>query len=89
ISKCFFQDQPVDYVEDLLCESAIKRNGYFDPKKVSRLTAKCRSKDGQILSERENMALVGILSTQLLHHQFIQNFKNFQVQEMADVKIFK
>ena len=88
ISKCFFQDQPVDYVEDLLCESAIKQNGYFDPKKVSRLTAKCRNKDGQILSERENMALVGILSTQLLDHQFIRNFNAFPVQEVEDVKIF-
>jgi len=88
ISKCFFQDQPVDYVEDLLCESAIKQNGYFDSKKVSRLTAKCRNKEGRILSERENMALVGILSTQLLDHQFIKNFQTFPVQELEDVKIF-
>jgi asparagine synthase (glutamine-hydrolysing) len=88
ISKCFFQDQPVDYVEDLLSESAIKQNGYFDPKKVSRLTEKCRNRDGQILSERENMALVGILSTQLLDHQFIRNFQTLPVQEMKNVKIF-
>ena len=88
ISKCFFQDKPVDYVEDLLCESAIKQNGYFDSKKVSRLTSKCRNKNGQILSERENMALVGILSTQLLDHQFIRNFHPFPVQEVEDVKIF-
>ncbi|MDY6792892.1 MAG: asparagine synthase (glutamine-hydrolyzing) [Thermodesulfobacteriota bacterium] len=88
ISKCFFQDQPVDYVEDLLCESAIRKNGYFDPKKVSHLTAKCRDKDGQILSERENMALVGILSTQLLDHQFIGSFQAFPVQKLQDVKIF-
>jgi len=88
ISKCFFQDQPLDYVEDLLCESAIKQNDYFDTKKVSRLTAKCRNKEGRILSERENMALVGILSTQLLDHQFIRNFQAFPVQDLEDVKIF-
>ena len=88
ISKCFFDNQPVDYVEELLSESAIKKSGYFDSKKVSRLVIKCRQKEGQILSERENMALVGILSTQLLDHQFIQNFPAHSIQEPKDVKIF-
>jgi len=88
ISKCFFGNQPVDYVEDLLSEKAIKRSGYFDNKKVSRLVMKCRQKEGQILSERENMALVGILSTQLLDHQFIQNFPAHPIQNPEDVKIF-
>jgi len=87
ISKCFFGNQPVDYVEELFSESAIKKSGYFDPIKVSRLVIKCRQKEGQILSERENMALVGILSTQLLDHQFIQNFPAYPIQEPKDVKI--
>jgi len=88
ISKCFFGNQPADYVEDLLSESAIKKSGYFDPKKVLKLTTKCKQHQGQILSERENMALVGILSTQLLDHQFIQNFPAYPIQEPEHVKIF-
>ena len=89
ISKSFFSNKPVDYVEDLLSESAIKKNNYFDHKKVSKLVIKCRQKKGQILSERENMALVGILSTQLLDHQFIQNFPAYPIQEPDDVKIYR
>ena len=88
ISKCFFGNQPVDYVEEMLSESAIKKSGYFNPNKVLRLTTKCKQHQGQILSERENMALVGILSTQLLDLQFIQNFPTHPIQEPKDVKIF-
>ena len=74
ISGCFFNDEPAEYVADMLSETSIKKAGCFDPAKVERLAAKCRTNAGQLLSERENMALVGILSTQLLDHQFIQNF---------------
>ena len=74
ISGCFFNDEPPDYVAEMLSETSIKKAGCFDPVKVDRLAAKCRTNAGQLLSERENMALVGILSTQLLDHQFIQNF---------------
>jgi len=89
ISKSFFGMKPVDYMEELLSESAIKKSGYFDPKKVLRLTTKCKQHQGQILSERENMALVGILSTQLLDHQFIQNFPAYPIQEPKDLKIYR
>jgi asparagine synthase (glutamine-hydrolysing) len=57
-----------------MSETQIQEKGYFDPKKVTRLIAKCRSRQGSLLSERENMALVGILSTQLLDQQFIRDF---------------
>jgi len=77
ISRCFMCAQPPEYVPDMLSEPALKRAGYFDPVKVQRLTAKCRQQDGRLVSERENMALVAILSTQLLDHQFIQNFPSF------------
>ena len=89
ISKSFFGNKPVDYVEELFSETAIKKSGYFDPKKVLKLTTKCKQHQGQILSERENMALVGILSTQLLDHQFIQNFPAHPIQEPKDVKIYR
>ena len=74
ISNCFFGEKTAEYVEDMLSEEAIKRTGYFNPQKVSRFVGKCRHQKGHLLSERENMALVGILSTQLLHHQFVRNF---------------
>jgi asparagine synthase (glutamine-hydrolysing) len=54
-------------VDEMLSEEKIKDYGYFDAGKVSRLTEKCKRQDGKLSSERENMALVGILSTQLVH----------------------
>ena len=81
ISRCFWGDHPLDYVEELLSERAIRQAGYFDPVKVSRLAAKCRKQAGQLLSERENMALVGILSTQLVDHMFVKNFPAYPIDE--------
>ena len=44
-------------------------SGYFDPDKVARLVAKLRR--ARVPAARENMAFVGILSTQLWHAHFI------------------
>ncbi len=88
ISRCFWGDTPLEYVAELLSETAIRQAGYFDPVKVSRLAAKCRQQKGDLLSERENMALVGILSTQLVDHLFIKNFPAYPIKEPNDVKIF-
>jgi asparagine synthase (glutamine-hydrolysing) len=77
ISRCFMCADPPEYVPELLSETALKRSGVFDPLKVQRLTAKCQQQEGRLVSERENMALVAILSTQLLDHQMIRNFPDF------------
>jgi len=60
------------YLDDLLSETAVAAAGVFDPKAVAQLCAKCdsRSREGQF-SNADNMALVGIISTQLVHQQFI------------------
>jgi asparagine synthase (glutamine-hydrolysing) len=55
-------------VEELLSPGALARSGYFEPRAVARLVQKCRSQGA--LGFRDNMALVGILSVQLLDHQF-------------------
>ena len=72
ISQAFLGGTHHEYVHDLLSEKTIHKFGYFDPKKTNRLLKKCRQQKGTLLSERENMALVGILSTQLLHFHFIE-----------------
>jgi asparagine synthase (glutamine-hydrolysing) len=72
IGRCFFGDRKPAYVEELLSESAIRQTGCFDAPAVSRFLEKCRKQDGRLQSERENMALVGILSIQLLDHLFIR-----------------
>jgi len=72
ISESFFNKSTPDYVKELLSENSIKQKGYFDHKKVSSLAAKCSQNNGNFLSERENMAIVGILSTQLVDEMYVK-----------------
>ncbi len=70
-SKSFFHNgKSGDYIEELLSEECIGKYGYFNPKPVRLLINKC--KRGGVIGFKDNMALVGILSTQLLHRQFIE-----------------
>ncbi|WP_352127994.1 asparagine synthase (glutamine-hydrolyzing) [Mesorhizobium sp. dw_380] len=67
------QDAPA-YIREVLSETALRAANVFDPKSVAILLGKCRSQAGDgDLSNADNMALVGVLSTQLLHQQFIAN----------------
>jgi asparagine synthase (glutamine-hydrolysing) len=63
------QREPLDYVADLLSKDRIVSTGLFAPGAVEWLVRKLRG--GQIVGVKDNMALVGILSTQLLVDQFI------------------
>jgi asparagine synthase (glutamine-hydrolysing) len=59
------------YVDDLLSERALREAGVFEAGPVAQLLRKSRARtDGQF-SNADNMALVGVLSTQLLHRQLI------------------
>ena len=88
ISRCFFGDIPHPYVDELLSESSLQNKGYFNPAKVTKLVKKIRRQDGQLLSERENMGLVGILSTQLIDEMFIKNFPYHPIIEPEEVKVY-
>ena len=69
-SQSFFEHgEPVDYVADLMSSKAISDAGYFDPKAVSKLFAKCQA--GRAIGFADNMAFMGVLSTMLLHSQFM------------------
>jgi asparagine synthase (glutamine-hydrolysing) len=66
-----------EYVADAFSETQLKQAGLFDPLAVRRLFDKCVStllKDSRlaVLSNVDNMAFVGILSTQLLWEQFVR-----------------
>ena len=61
-----------DYVEELLAPRAIQEGGVFDAGAVGKLLEKTRQ--GQIVSMKDNMALVGVLSTQVVIDRFIKNF---------------
>ncbi len=65
----FVGGAPLDYVADLLGSRAIQNAGLFDAKAVDALVAKCRT--GRAVGFGDNMAFVGVLSTMLLHEQFV------------------
>jgi asparagine synthase (glutamine-hydrolysing) len=55
---------------------------------VSALVNKCDKGQGEILSERENMALVGILSTQLLDNMFLKDFPSREIRVPENIRVF-
>jgi asparagine synthase (glutamine-hydrolysing) len=59
---------PPDYVEACLSKSELAANGWFDTHAVGRLVGKCRTQ--ALAGFRDNIAFVGILSTQLWHREF-------------------
>lgn len=62
-----------EYVEEMLCERSVADTGVFDPNAVAQLWNKCKAgTDESQFSNADNMALVGVLSTQLVHHQFVR-----------------
>jgi asparagine synthase (glutamine-hydrolysing) len=72
IQRSFFTgSRDVEYVEALLAPEAIRRGGYFNPGAVEKLAGKARG--AAPLSEVEEMALVGILSTQLVDQLFVHS----------------
>lgn len=73
-SKSFFSGRRAAYVEDLLSPERIREYGYFNDKAVGLLVKKCLR--GGAIGFKDNMALVGILSTQLLHYRFIKDFRS-------------
>jgi asparagine synthase (glutamine-hydrolysing) len=73
IHRAFFHQRTEDYVEEMLSPGAVRDCGLFKPAAVSQLVSKLKS--GERVGETDDMALAGILSTQLLHHQFIGNFR--------------
>jgi asparagine synthase (glutamine-hydrolysing) len=70
-SACFFADgRPLPYVAELLGPASLARAGLFDPVAVGKLVEKCRA--GRAIGFGDNMAFVGVLSTMLLHEQFVR-----------------
>jgi asparagine synthase (glutamine-hydrolysing) len=61
------------WIAEAMREGALCEAGVFDPRTAGQLYAKClaRRDEGQF-SNADNMALVGVLSTQLLHDRFIR-----------------
>ncbi|MCF8096012.1 MAG: hypothetical protein K9J79_11705, partial [Desulfobacteraceae bacterium] len=58
----------------------MERTGIFNTQKVKNLLGKYLGKGQGPDSEIQNMAVVGILSTQMIHEQFVEGFADLQKQ---------
>jgi len=73
IHRSFFPPEGAPpYVDELLSPPEVAAAGYFDPQAVARLVKKCRR--DALVSESDDMALAGVLSTQLVHRLFVEDF---------------
>ncbi len=69
----FVADGVPDYVEAALSKGEVAEAGVFDPAGVEQLWHKLKMrKDSAQFSNADNMALVGILSTQILHRDMLR-----------------
>jgi len=67
--KSFLGTHSLEYAEELLSPRHIQRDGIFAPDPVAALAKKFRSE--RAIGTRDNMGLVGVLSTQLLLASFV------------------
>ncbi|MFN0130769.1 MAG: asparagine synthase (glutamine-hydrolyzing) [Verrucomicrobiales bacterium] len=88
IARSFFHPSTPEYVGELLSDSALRATGLFLPRAVARLCEKAEA--GGDLSETDDMALAGVLSTQLVHHWFAERPpENAPVTDRDDVIIHR
>jgi asparagine synthase (glutamine-hydrolysing) len=76
----FVSEPRPEYVDEVLSERAVEDAGVFDRTRVAQLWSKCKAlaAKGQF-SNADNMALVGVLSTQLLHRDLVA--KRYEARE--------
>lgn len=70
-AQCFFLPSSPAWIGDHLTPEALHRVGIFSPSAVGGLIRRCRTAESA--SVEENEALIGVLTTQLWHHQFVES----------------
>ncbi|MBN1583614.1 MAG: asparagine synthase (glutamine-hydrolyzing) [Anaerolineae bacterium] len=85
IQHSFLGASAPDYVRDLLSPEALQGSGYFNERAVDRLLKK--AEDERRFSERDNMALAGVLSTQLVDHHFVKGLARQSAMPVAPLKV--
>ena len=70
----FASDEAREWIEEVASPAALAEAGVFHPEAAGKVIRKCRERavTGQF-SNADNMAAVGILSTQLVHHHFVRS----------------
>lgn len=87
IASSFFYSGAPEYISDILSEHNLKAFGIFNPEKVNALITKIKT--NQNISEMDQMAIAGILSTQLLQKMFIEEVIPTDIESLQNFKIIK
>ena len=77
-SAPFFTGAAGQWLHDAVAPDAVSDAGVFQPAQVERLLAKGRRSAGVGMSNTDNMRLLAVVSTQLLHQQFIASAPGVQ-----------
>jgi asparagine synthase (glutamine-hydrolysing) len=86
IKNVFLSNDSSDYVKTMLSEAKFKNAGIFEYSSVSGLISKIE-KTG-VSSEIDNMILSSVISTHLLHSQFIEDQnEEYRPKELNNLKI--
>lgn len=83
--QSFFGESSPEYLEYYLSEDLLLEAGLFKPAAVRQLMKKCRKKGRQ--GFKENMAFIGILSSQIVYEKFCKNFKIESALNMQNVRV--
>lgn len=70
-AAAFFGNGSASWVDEVLAPDEVAAAGVFEPAAVAALMTKCRRKGGVGMGNTDNMRALAIISTQLLHRQFI------------------
>lgn len=85
-AACFVARNAPAIVDDALSHDSVVRAGVFDPRAVHALHSKLQrvvnSAHQVTLSNTDNMAFVGILSTQLLDHAFVRGCRTTRLRPL-------
>jgi len=88
IKSVFLSKNPPEYIREMLSESYTLKTGIFDHESLSRVLSRIEKTD--MASEVDNMVLTAVISTHLLHYQFIENQnEEFQRGELKNLKIIE
>ena len=85
VASSFLHASTPAYVQEMLSESCLKAYGLFNPNMVNALIKKIQLQPN--MPEVDQMAIAGILSTQLLHKMFVLNQFDPDISSLKNVSI--
>lgn len=85
IATTFFNSNSPSYVAEMLSATCLESYGLFNPIKVNSLVNKILQNKN--ISEVDQMAIAGILSTQLLYKMFVKDPITSEMNNLGNLKI--